>query len=103
MDWFFLCMIMPSLDFDALAVLFLKPGALAVQGEHVDKCLAANIWAVALALGSLANRVQILSFHSVPVQVGGQKGECCGWAQLCSIGWGGMLYYCTSFLLKLEF
>lgn len=31
-------MIVPSLDFDALAVLFLKAGTLAVQGEHVGTC-----------------------------------------------------------------
>lgn len=104
---FFLCMIMPSLDFDALAVLFLKPGTLAVQGEHAKNCLATEIWAVALAVGSFSNGVQVLSFHSVPMQVGGQKDGCCGWAQFCSVGcvagWGGMLYYHTRFLLKLEF
>lgn len=72
--FFFLCMLVPGLDFDALAVLFLKPVTLAVKGEHVCKCLVTEIWAVALALGSFANGVQVFSFHSVPLQVGRAEG-----------------------------
>lgn len=67
-------MIVPSLDFDALAVLFLKPVALAVKGEHVGKCLVTEIWAVAVALGSVDNGVQVLSFHSLPLQAGRAEG-----------------------------
>jgi len=72
MNYFFLCLIVPTLDFDALAVSFLKPVTLAVKGEHLGKCLVTEIWA--LALGSFANGVQVLSFHSVPLQVGRAEG-----------------------------
>lgn len=61
-SFFFLCMIVLSLDFDALSVLFLKPLTLAVKGEHVGKCLVTEIWAAALALGSFANGVQVTEF-----------------------------------------
>ena len=74
MNFFFLCLLVPSLDFDALAVLFLKPVTLAVKGEHVGKCLVTEIWAVALALGSFTKGVPVLSFHSVPLQAGRTEG-----------------------------
>lgn len=73
-NFFFLCTIVPGLDFDALAVLFLNPLTLAVEGEHVGKCLAMEIGAVAVALGSFANGVLVLSFHSVASQAGRTGG-----------------------------
>lgn len=73
-NFFFLCMIVPRLDSDALAVLFLNPVTLAVEGEHVGECLVTEIGAVAVALGSFANGVQVLSFHSVASRAGRAGG-----------------------------
>lgn len=94
--FFFLCMIVPSLDFDALAVLFLKAVTLAVPGEHVGMRPVTLSWAVALALGCFASGVQAPVFHPVPLQWGGQWDDTVeGSVLLHGLGWGwGRGLYC---------
>lgn len=67
-----------------LAVLFLKPVALDVKGEHVGKDLVTEIWALALILSLMGLRYSV--FTLAPCKQGGQKGEQCQWVQFCSTG-----------------
>lgn len=67
-----------------LAVLFLKPVALDVKGEHVGKDLVTEIWALALILSLVGLRYAV--FTLAPCNQGRQKGEQCQWVQFCSTG-----------------